>query len=328
MRCRITWVVIGVLLGFSGGFWLGSQGALSRERGPGLPMTPEHDGHRPVPPTDAVREPGRAAAGPSVPSDDIVRSHGTTETLEAVPWDRACELVGRLLDESGEVAASTGIRFQLRYGVHVWGEWLSTDEDGVFRYTMHGAAPDTDGLMVIQPGYPPNRTFEWYIPPAVEAIRELPRRLPVGELSMGDVRLEEKPVVVRGTLFTPEGDGISAQLKIDTFVAGQELPTWWSITSAEDGAFVLPMGRYDTEGPTVRARVSVEVPGYASIVELPFSPGAELLLRLSPGRSVTGSVRVHELTFPEIAITGSDGAERECHGGRYDEGRYEWTIDG
>ena len=252
-----------------------------------------------------------------------------TEYLPVVPWDRACLLTGRLFDEHDQLVVESWLRIGVHFGEHRFENFVQTDSAGSFSFPVKGAIPaDEFGLLAIERSNPPSRTTH-YSPPTHQAIVELPALLPNGAWDLEDLQLSEKTAMLTGSVFDQNGIPIIARLEVATFRQSDEVPRLWSLYS-DNGEFSLCTGQFDAHrlDSIHRGWLTVECPGFASILKRPFTPGAHVLIEMRPGTELRGTISGTRTDPLTIVLTGSDGVERSPRGWLPGEEHAEWWMHG
>ena len=205
---------------------------------------------------------------------------------------------------------------------------LTTDAEGRFRSTWPlepGAAPpDRLTLSLRNAGEAaPHAMARVTLPPALAA----------GEHHLGDILLEELPLLVAGRLIGPGDAGIpGAMLLVEERLviahAGGASSIWqtnfdWMARTDADGAFLLR-----GSAPLTPVRLAFRSAGYLPL-ERPFQPGESgLLLRAERGASLHGSVLLDEsVPAGEVSVSAlrSDAEAAQPRSARVaDDGAFSW----
>jgi len=220
------------------------------------------------------------------------------------------------------------------------GEYTSTDGEGRFRTTLRAAVPAGEtGVLWIRRGAVPYRSYDPYVPASHGAYASLPDSIPVGELELGDLRLEEEPRLIGGRLVDRSRTPIpGVGVEVRTWRDQDEVPLIQSLGSDDSGEFVLHAGRFEEPSLESIRRMELSIgggilmhglpEGFASVPALVAVPGEFLEIELVPGRTVEGSVRWTDDSSLEVVLVDNAGVERSSRGGSWSQGEYRWRIDG
>lgn len=273
------------------------------------PASARQDRPSPIPTTVAAAVPA-SAPDPAPPRRVTRQALPAAELMPTADPEARCILSGVLIDADGQLVRGASLRALTRFGEgrHTAEiRFIETDMAGRFALTLQGALPgNLPGTLHLEPGKP-SRGIQVYKPPAVLVRTELPHPLRRGEVDLGTLQLQARPLVAAGRVVDLRGKPVSgAGLRFTVHYPGRS-PSVQDARTAGDGSF-----RVYAEDELLQAQLRVQHPAHRHDKPFDLRPGAEdhhLVLEDAGELRVRFTCRTPGR--PKVSLVAADGSRHK-----------------